>query len=249
MYETKYYNNVSKPILVFIIVFIIIIVVLLFSNLGDNNGSFLKYIEILLWIVLIVFFVLYIIRLVFNIDITMRIKKFFTNEPEIDLIVNHAKKELEKKQVFHIQNNKYDYEDAKSVCKAYNSKLANWKEMDEAFRKGADWCSYGWSEGQMALFPTQFDKWSKLQEIDGHENDCGRPGINGGYISNPNIKFGINCFGQKPKINENEEILMLEHDIYPKTKKEINFNDKVKYWKNNINNILISPFNKDRWYE
>ena len=29
-------------------------------------------------------------------------------------------------------------------------------------------------------------------------NNCGRPGVNGGYFDNPNIKFGVNCYGQKP---------------------------------------------------
>ena len=48
---------------------------------------------------------------------------------------------------------------------------------------------------QLALFPTQYGKWERLQKIKGHENDCGRPGINGGYIDNPNVKFGINCYG------------------------------------------------------
>ena len=30
----------------------------------------------------------------------------------------------------------------------------------------------------------------------GHENDCGRPGVNGGYIANTNAKYGVNCFGK-----------------------------------------------------
>ena len=34
----------------------------------------------------------------------------------------------------------------------------------------------------MALFPTQYKSWKKLQKQKGRENDCGRPGINGGYI-------------------------------------------------------------------
>ena len=31
---------------------------------------------------------------------------------------------------------------------------------------------------------TQISTWKKLQTIDGHKNDCGRPRINGGYIEN-----------------------------------------------------------------
>jgi hypothetical protein len=38
----------------------------------------------------------------------------------------------------------------------------------------------------MALYPTQYNTWKELQKIKGHENDCGRPGINGGYMINQN---------------------------------------------------------------
>ena len=43
----------------------------------------------------------------------------------------------------------------------------------------------------------------KLQKRKGHKHDCGRPGINGGYIGNTNIKYGVNCYGYKPKITDN----------------------------------------------
>ena len=40
-----------------------------------------------------------------------------------------------------------------------------------------------------------------MQENDPNRKDvCGLPGINGGYIDNPNIRFGVNCYGYKPKI-------------------------------------------------
>jgi hypothetical protein len=37
-----------------------------------------------------------------------------------------------------------------------------------------------------------------LQGNNATKNACGRPGINGGYFANPNIKFGANCYGVKP---------------------------------------------------
>jgi hypothetical protein len=46
-----------------------------------------------------------------------------------------------------------------------------------------------------------------LQKIKGHEHDCGRPGVNGGYIANPLVKFGVNCYGNKRKINTGREYL------------------------------------------
>ena len=36
------------------------------------------------------------------------------------------------------------------------------------------------------------------------KNNCGRPGVNGGYIDNPYIKFGVNCYGKKPTPTEND---------------------------------------------
>ena len=132
---------------------------------------------------------------IFNTDITASIKNLFSAQPEIDIVVDQEDGDMSggdapvpeiklSKQVFHIPDNKYNYENAKAICNAYGGRLATVKEMQEAYAKGADWCGYGWSDGQMALYPTQYDKWANLQKIKGHEHDCGRPGINGGYISN-----------------------------------------------------------------
>ena len=101
----------------------------------------------------------------------------------------------------------------------------------------------------MALYPTQYDKWQKLQKIKGHKHDCGRPGINGGFIDNKNVKFGVNCFGVKPDITEYEAKLMNESSLYPKTRKEIQFDKKVARYKDSIPNILVAPFNHDHWRE
>ena len=152
-----------------------------------------------------------------------------------------------KKQVFHIPDNKYSYPDAKAVCNAYGGRLATWKEINKAFKKGADWCGMGWSEGQMALYPTQYDKWENLQKIKGHENDCGRPGINGGFIMNPRVRFGVNCYGHKPKITQYEAELMEENKEYPITRRSLAYENRVEYWKTKINDILVSPFNRNSW--
>ena len=40
-------------------------------------------------------------------------------------------------------------------------------------------------EGQTAYYPTQKCTWDK--------KTCGKPGINGGFFSNPYLKFGANC--------------------------------------------------------
>ena len=152
-----------------------------------------------------------------------------------------------KKQVFHIPNNVYTYDDAKALCKAYDARLATYNELESAYGNGADWCGYGWSEGQMAFYPTQFDKWQNLQKIKGHEHDCGRPGINGGYIANPNVRFGINCYGNKPQITQEESKLMRDVSKYPKTQRELEFEKKVLNWKERLPEILVAPFNNSKW--
>jgi len=192
----------------------------------------------------------------FNVDIVASIKNLFSDKPSIDIDVNYDKEIADSikapemkfsKQVYHIPGNTYTYDDAKAVCNATGNRLASYKEVEEAYNSGGDWCSYGWSANQLALFPTQHDKWSKLQKIKGHKNDCGRPGINGGFIDNEDVRFGVNCYGYKPKISSLETELMNDSQLYPKTQKEENFEKRVSYWKSRIGDILIAPFNNNKW--
>ncbi len=99
----------------------------------------------------------------------------------------------------------------------------------------------------MVLYPTQQSTYDKLQCIPGHEHDCGRPGINGGYIANPSVKFGVNCYGYKPEIDSEEAEMMRNTLPFPKTKKEIGFEKRVDYWKNKLSDIVVAPFNKNTW--
>jgi hypothetical protein len=106
-------------------------------------------------------------------------------------------------QVFNISNNLYTYDEAQKVCNAFDASLASYDQIESAYQNGGEWCNYGWSEGQMAYFPTQKDTWGKLQGNPKTQNACGRPGINGGYIKNPYVKFGANCYGVKPNKPDN----------------------------------------------
>jgi Extracellular link domain len=101
-------------------------------------------------------------------------------------------------EVFNIGNNAYTYEEAQDICSAYGAQLATYDQIEAAYNNGGEWCNYGWSDGQMAYFPTQKSTWNRLQQNTGTKNACGRPGINGGYMANPNIRFGANCYGVKP---------------------------------------------------
>jgi hypothetical protein len=129
-------------------------------------------------------------------------------------------------QVFNIPGNYYSYDNAKALCSAYGADLANYQQIEDAYKNGGEWCNYGWSADQMALFPTQQATFDNLQKIKGHEQDCGRPGVNGGYIANPQVKFGVNCYGNKTKINQEEDELMKTSSPYPKTMQDIEFQKK-----------------------
>ena len=150
-------------------------------------------------------------------------------------------------EVFNIPGNEYTYTDAKALCKAYGGKLASYTQIENAYKSGAEWCNYGWSANQMALYPTQKSTWNKLQKIKGHEHNCGRPGINGGYIKNENVKFGVNCFAPKPRITEEEQNLMDNSTPYPLTPEEIKLNKLTDKYKKNLHSILISPYNYEKW--
>jgi hypothetical protein len=154
------------------------------------------------------------------------------------------------KEVFNVSNNLYTYDDARAVCSAYGARLATYDEIEDAYNKGGEWCSYGWSEGQMAYFPTQKSTWQELQKNPKAKNNCGRPGVNGGYMENPYIKFGVNCFGQKPKPSEKDLQAMAANKLQPKTEEDTLIDKKVQFWKENADKLLtLNSFNRNAWSE
>lgn len=222
------------------------------SSSSSNSGASL----IILLLVLLFLFLIFIngFQYFFGVDIIATLKNFFTNNPEIDITVDASQIKpppvpeiMLTKQVFNIPDNNYVYSDAKALCSAYGARLATYKEVEDTYNEGGEWCNYGWSDGQMALFPTQQKTFDKLQTIKGHENDCGRPGVNGGYIENPKVRFGVNCYGYKPRMTPTEEELMATVPMYPKTMKDIAMENRVSYWKSKLSEILVSPFNHNSW--
>jgi hypothetical protein len=154
---------------------------------------------------------------------------------------------MEKKQVFHIPENIYSYEDADALCKAYGAELASYNEVESAYENGAEWCSYGWSKNQLALYPTQKKTYKKLQKIKGHEHDCGRPGINGGYIANKNVRFGVNCYGNKPEADAKDQEYMDKAKLIPISQKDIKLRERIDKFKRHLPSVLVAPFNKINW--
>lgn len=152
-----------------------------------------------------------------------------------------------KKEVFNIAQNKYTYTDAEPLCKAFGAELATYDQVKDAWQSGADWCNYGWVKGQAAVFPTQESTFNNLQA--GPEDQrmaCGVPGVNGGYFDNPEIRFGVNCYGTKPSENEADAraIMAQNGDLTPQA---LAFDRKVLNYKSEMGQIPVNPFKPGTW--
>jgi len=147
-----------------------------------------------------------------------------------------------KKQVFNIANNIFNYDDAEAVCKAHGADLASYEQVVDSYSKGAEWCNYGWSKNQMALYPTQKKTWQKLQGDPETANSCGDWGVNGGYFENKDTLFGVNCYGVKPEPKDRERTKTVPVSIRGR-----DILNKVKMYRENRNDITVNPFNNDLW--
>ena len=254
-------NYIMKPVVLIIVIIIVVGYYAFSSSLGSNGlettetkKSENNVFGIIIVIVLVLLILVNALQYFFSINVTAYVQGLFTPNAKVDIVVDQTAykpspvPEIKfKKQVFNIPGNYYTYDNAKALCSAYGSDLATYDQIESAYNNGAEWCNYGWSAEQLALFPTQKKTYNTLQGINGHENDCGRPGINGGYIANPNVKFGANCYGHKPKITQTEEEIMKTVSPYPQTAEDIAFQKKVDLFKTKLGEILVSPFNHNSW--
>jgi hypothetical protein len=246
-------NNLSKPINESI------------NAAMENESSFAIIPIVIILGLLLIFFILF---MVFRDQIMMgahivweRIRSWFSPAPpklppvpeqpaSPDFVQSNMEKMMPgKKQVFNVANNKYSYHDAEPVCKALGAELATYDQVKEAWGKGADWCNYGWVKGQAAVYPTQQSTFDKLQS--GPEDDrmsCGTPGINGGYFDNPELKFGVNCYGSRPSENESD-IRHKMHDGEAMTPDALAYNRKVQDYKAHKSEMAINPFKDGSWSE
>ena len=192
-----------------------------------------------------VVFMIFVIILLFSIGIYLQyefIASFFAeSEPEVPKPEqlkpkNTVRKLHDKKEVFHIANNELNYGDAKDVCKQYGAELADYDQMVHHYQHGGDFCNYGWSKNQLALYPTQKKTWEQLQNADPEYRDiCGHYGVNGGKFSKE-MRFGANCYGKKPE--------KPDYDFqFPELPKKTEPVKRVRRFKN----VVIAPFNRNRW--
>jgi hypothetical protein len=264
-----FYNNPNTlfECLVFILLFYLFIYLFGVPMTKETRPVSIYFIEQKLWILLISVIIVNFFIYVLNIPIVDLIfgndggltKAWYSLRDEIKETDNKPTKEPENKpvkpkekkpEVFNISNNLYTYSDAKAVCKAFNAELATVDQLNTAYDEGAEWCVNSWSANQQVLYPTQKATYDRLQKIKGQENTCGRTGVNGGYVKDTSMRFGVNCYGIKPSPSEFEKNRMKTAHEYvaPKSKEDMILEAKVNYWKNNKDDYMtVSPFNNDKW--
>lgn len=164
--------------------------------------------------------------------------------PGVSTQIFKAKDISPEPQVYNIGENIYNYEDSHAACKVFGGELATIEQLLDAYGKGADWCNYGWLKGGLAYYPTQEETYLKMQGNDpSRRNDCGMVGLNGGDFSdNPNILFGVNCYGVKPAPREFEKVKYTDM-----SDSERRSAIKVAEMRKKMDDMRILPFNEDKW--
>ena len=220
---------------------------------SESKPIFISLIESIAWILLVIIGINDFFKYVLHIDLMNLLPSYkpvvappATNKTSSD------SSDSTPNEVFNISNNLYTYEDAQAICKSYDATLATYDQVENSYNNGGEWCNYGWSDNQMILFPTQKSTWQKLQKNPKHKNDCGRPGVNGGYIANPYVRFGVNCYGKKPPASANDlnRMTAKQNQVYPASPEEKALQNKVDFWKENSSKLLqINSYNTKKWSE
>jgi len=265
--------NTIVIISLFLVLFYIFVYVMKFPMGKDTKPFSLEIIEFKTWVYLtmLIFIVIIIYGLNFEIvdwvyyeiykniinrdyekDSKKNSESDEKNKPDIksnDVTTAPVSSSTGHEEVFNIANNLYTYDDAQAICTAYGARLATYDDIEKAYEAGGEWCNYGWSDGQMIFFPTQKNTWQNLQKDPTKKNNCGRPGINGGYMENPYIKFGVNCYGVKPKAKESEKIAMKTQTTDVSVTKPPTVDPNVQKWKSLLDTLTVNSYNKFEWSE
>lgn len=151
-------------------------------------------------------------------------------------------------EVFNVSQNKFTFYDAEPLCRALGAELATYEQVKNAWGRGADWCNYGWVKGQMAVYPTQQDTYEKLQAGPEDERSaCGTVGINGGFFDNPELRYGVNCYGKKPPQSAHDEKKLMEQGKIPRSPAALTVDKLVQEFRSKKDALFVRPFNDDKW--
>ena len=253
-------DTMNSPVSIFsIALFILVLYTIIFIvgiPMDEGKPITVMMVEYSAWILFLLVIIASFFRYFLGISLTDMMDRFFGGLKDRGDRANRVKSTgntvakpstVEMNEVFNIGNNMYTYDDAQTICTSYGARLATYDEIEAAYNNGAEWCNYGWSDNQSAYFPTQKSTWQNLQKTK-NKNTCGRPGVNGGYMDNPNQRFGVNCYGKKPLLKPEELKALKRSQLPPKSEEDVITDMKVQFWKDNSDKLLqINSYNNNKW--
>ena len=160
-----------------------------------------------------------------------------------------------KNEVFLIYD-KFNYLEAKELCKSYSGRLANESDLIKAYKNGANWCLWGWIDGEKIAYPVQEKFWSDIEQT--HKGYCGpTAGINKIENIDPFKRFSVTCYGIKPKKTENDNDLIEDINEINKIdplvqaiqtcKKDKQIEEQKKWLEKQKKSVSLLSFNKMKW--
>ena len=161
------YSSIFTLLMVHLVLFLIFRG---FQLNSSNLPSTINFVYLIATLALIVLIIVIFIQDILGVpvidDLYSAVGKLFEE------VKDEEEEEEKQEEVFNISNNLYTYEEAPYVCQALGGRLASYDEIEESYNKGGEWCNYGWSQDQMAYFPTQKETWNLLQSNEDYKNAC-----------------------------------------------------------------------------
>ena len=241
------YNNLTlwQSALLFLLV-AYVFVYIIGIPMGDGKPITISIFENLTWVFIASQLIYLMMKYWFSVDLFELLQPTDGDNDKKDDEAKVEEKKVDRNEVFNIADNKYTYKEAAAVCSAFDARLASYSEVEDAYKAGGEWCNYGWSADQMIYYPTQMQTWTDLQKNPATKHSCGRPGVNGGFMANPHLKFGVNCYGKRPAKKDSD----IQSGVLsvPKLPEDIALEKQVQEWQANKDKMLrIHSFNRTGW--
>lgn len=147
-----------------------------------------------------------------------------------------------KNEVYLVDSSVFTYDDSEAVCKYMNAEVATLDQLTDAWNKGADWCSVGWTKDGIPAFPIQQATWEKINANRRIRGSCGnKAGVNTAPDHKENL-YGVLCYGPKREPIGQEKVkthILSDH--------ELSLEAKMAELAPVMEDARIAPFNSDRW--
>lgn len=172
--------------------------------------------------------------------------------------------DIPEKEVYSVHTNQWEYDDAEAVCKLEDpeAELATYEQLVKSAENGAHWCNIGWiksdkttnedDERRRAMYPIQKDlfdknkdkcgiKWNNSNSMEFADTDYA---LQGGLYKKNN-KFGVNCYGVKREMTDDEKWLLKQK--LKSSNPELDAAIERVRAKKGDKPLLLHPYQQQQW--